>query len=444
METPVAIGELASDLEEPVLSFTTPVKEGDPVTLSCDVVAKPDGMFTFKKDGSVLEQGGSSTYTFTTDRNDQGSYMCEVENDAGTKATAGQVLDVYFAPEITALEDIEVSRGENVVISFDVEARPAANYDWSSQGATDIDSDPETFTFVASNTIGDVYTVTLNASNEVGARQSSVQVTVVARTTTLITTNAFTTQPDSCGSLSIVNDGKKVDGNMNVEVGDEVSLRCQCGDSDEGFEYEWTLDGDKMSESTLIFTAEKNGHEVVCIGTAGAPEPSSVSINVLVTDKEPSTGEGGIGTGAIAGIVVGILVMLIILAVVIIIVLKSRDDGPSKSADSAYMDVTWDTKDPNRVNQGKKTAPPSNGTKEAAKSNQVNYINVKPYGMNYRRPADKTHNSGRPSYIRKHQDAYHPYDASDDRAYSRPSYGSEDYNDRPDDDDYANSMPVTV
>ncbi|XP_071958580.1 cell adhesion molecule CEACAM5-like [Antedon mediterranea] len=200
-------------IEDPVLSFTTPVNEGDPVALSCDVVSKPNALFTFKKDGSVLQQGGLSTYTFTADRNDQGSYTCEASNTASTKATAGQVLDVYFAPEVTPLEDIEVSRGETVVISFDVEARPAANYDWSSQGATDIDNDPETFTFVASNTIGDVYTVTLNASNKVAARQSTVQVTVVEKNTQTVKVGPDTVK---------VGKNAKMTCNYTVDLGDSL------------------------------------------------------------------------------------------------------------------------------------------------------------------------------------------------------------------------------
>ncbi|XP_071958607.1 cell adhesion molecule CEACAM8-like [Antedon mediterranea] len=82
-------------IEDPVLSLTTPVNEGDHVALSCDVVSKPNALFTFKKDVSILQQGGLSTYTFTADRDDQGSYTCETSNSAGTKATAGQVLEVF-------------------------------------------------------------------------------------------------------------------------------------------------------------------------------------------------------------------------------------------------------------------------------------------------------------------------------------------------------------
>ncbi|XP_033096718.1 hemicentin-2-like isoform X2 [Anneissia japonica] len=411
-------------LYKPVLSsFTTPVTEGDTVEMLCSADANPSPTYTFLKDGGEVQPpGASSTFRIqSVSRDKDGSYECRASNSAGTETSESRMLDVQYPPEITPLSNIEVSRGESVTISFVVVANPTATYTWNTLPATtDTDNNPETYTFTVSDTIGDSYTVNLTASNDVGTTPESVKVTVVARITTLMTTtNALTTlpPPDSCGALSIVSEshGNVVDGAISAQPGEDVTVDCRCGGSSSGngFKYEWTLDGENAGTDSdkLSFKAVVGGHDVVCKGTAGAPEPSEVSLSVNVAKKEKQTSDP-LSTGAIVGIVIGIIVVLVILAVVIVIVLKAREDGPSnKSADSAYMDVTWDTKDPNRVNQGKKTAPPINGNskQEAAKP-----------------------------------DPYEKYDRyGDERAYSRTSYG-DDYNDKPDEDDYANSMPVTV
>ncbi|XP_033100135.1 uncharacterized protein LOC117103652 isoform X4 [Anneissia japonica] len=73
---------------------------------------------------------------------------------------------------------MEVLPGDTVTIRFDVVASPTATYVWKTTPATT--DDPETYTFTVSDKIGETYTSTLNVSNEVGASQSSVKVTVVA------------------------------------------------------------------------------------------------------------------------------------------------------------------------------------------------------------------------------------------------------------------------
>ncbi|XP_033100817.1 uncharacterized protein LOC117104226 [Anneissia japonica] len=184
-------------------SFTTPVTEGDTMEMSCSADANPPPTYTYLKDGEVQQSGDSSIFTFqSVSRDNDGSYECRASNNVSTETSESRTLVVYYAPEIPP-SNMEVLPGDNVTIRFHVVASPTANYVWTTTPATtDIDNDPETYTFTVSDNIGQTYIATLNVSNEVGASQSSVKLTVVALVPTS-TSVAFTcaTALPKCSSL---------------------------------------------------------------------------------------------------------------------------------------------------------------------------------------------------------------------------------------------------
>ncbi|XP_033127608.1 cell surface A33 antigen-like, partial [Anneissia japonica] len=78
-----------------LISFATPVMEGNTVNMSCIANANPSPTYTFLRDGEVQQSGASSTFTvLSVSRNNNGSYMCRANNSVGTETGDIRTLDV--------------------------------------------------------------------------------------------------------------------------------------------------------------------------------------------------------------------------------------------------------------------------------------------------------------------------------------------------------------
>ncbi|XP_033096784.1 neurotrimin-like [Anneissia japonica] len=191
-------------LDKPVLiSFDTPVMEGDTVEMSCIANANPSPTYTFLRDGEVQQSWASSTFMIqSVSRVNNGSYVCRASNSAGTETSDSRTLDVQYLPECPCTDYKFANPGENVTIAPKCVANPTdIDYQWSSvPNVTDLDSNEATFTFTVSKEFGTEYNITVIANNSIGSTTESV-IVIVAAPCSLSCQNG--------GTCQIVNDTEK-------------------------------------------------------------------------------------------------------------------------------------------------------------------------------------------------------------------------------------------
>ncbi|XP_049649236.1 B-cell receptor CD22 [Accipiter gentilis] len=118
---------------------SSPVHEGQEVTLSCRSSAKPPShTYTWSAGGRILPHQAAQVVLGTVQATDSGSYSCRATNAVGTTESPPTVLKVYYAPRDVRVEvtpSSPVHEGWEVTLSCrDSSNPPSHTYTWSLEG----------------------------------------------------------------------------------------------------------------------------------------------------------------------------------------------------------------------------------------------------------------------------------------------------------------------
>ncbi|XP_033122511.1 uncharacterized protein LOC117121414 isoform X2 [Anneissia japonica] len=147
------------------------------VTIKCSANGTQLHEICLFMDGHVIKTENDSPLMHKIDivtESDGGSYKCTATDRFNlTKQSETKVLN-YYPPEY--VDYITVAPGENATIAPVVLANPnEVTYQWITE-LNDTDTDPRTFTFKASDVVGTNYTVTVNATNNIGSAIKLIEV----------------------------------------------------------------------------------------------------------------------------------------------------------------------------------------------------------------------------------------------------------------------------
>ncbi|KAG7263518.1 hypothetical protein CRUP_000608 [Coryphaenoides rupestris] len=139
---------LLSSLMEPTLTLNGPkdtsvssspsgdIEEGSSVTLNCSSDANPAAQYTWFKvntDHSLRNMSQGQQIIFNRIlSSDSGQYICEAQNELGTKSVPVSI-DVKYGPKDTSVSSSpsgDIEEGSSVTLSCSSDANPAAQYTW--------------------------------------------------------------------------------------------------------------------------------------------------------------------------------------------------------------------------------------------------------------------------------------------------------------------------
>ncbi|XP_071958659.1 uncharacterized protein [Antedon mediterranea] len=160
------------------------------ITCSGNVVGNPVPDINLYRDSPIIltQTTLPLTYTIATvSENDGGIYRCEANNTAGT-VTNKPIFEQYI---------YTVGPDEKYVITADVNANPQdVTYVWSSDDVNDTDTNPATFTFIASSVEDNtIYEISVIATNLIGSITKTMWIAVSATNQIESTNSAKITIP---------------------------------------------------------------------------------------------------------------------------------------------------------------------------------------------------------------------------------------------------------
>ncbi|XP_066024470.1 hemicentin-1-like isoform X4 [Pocillopora verrucosa] len=180
-------------------------REGNNISLSCNVSGKPKPSISWTRIGSsnVLSVSPSLTIVNvsrpgTADNMIQ--YQCTASNGVETPATATVNITVHFPPDIDhAPSAFQVVEGSGLILFCNASGTPKPNITWTKQRNSSELSTSETLTLPKLTREDDGSVFECTAANYVGLAQVTAQVTVL-----------YPPQPFIQGCLSLVSEGDNV------------------------------------------------------------------------------------------------------------------------------------------------------------------------------------------------------------------------------------------
>ncbi|XP_074991059.1 B-cell receptor CD22 [Calonectris borealis] len=121
------------------MTSSSPVHEGQEVTLSCRDSAKPPSYaYSWSLEGRTLPHYAAQIFLQPTKATDGGLYRCKATNIVGTTESPPTALEVYYAPRdvrVEATPSSPVHEGWEVTLSCRDSANPPSDtYTWSLEG----------------------------------------------------------------------------------------------------------------------------------------------------------------------------------------------------------------------------------------------------------------------------------------------------------------------
>ncbi len=156
------------------------VCEGDAATFSITASGSGPLSYQWSKDGTAIPGATSSSLTvMSSSPSDAGVYSATVTNDCGSATSAGALLTVRTAAEITANPaGGTVCAGDSVTFSVTASGSDPISYQWSKDGSTIPGATMNSFT-IASAATGDAGSYSVTATNDCGSATSTAAVLVV-------------------------------------------------------------------------------------------------------------------------------------------------------------------------------------------------------------------------------------------------------------------------
>ncbi|XP_054661048.1 B-cell receptor CD22 isoform X1 [Grus americana] len=249
---------------------SSPVHEGQGVTLSCRDSAKPPShTYTWSLDGRTLPHHTAHVLLEPIQAADGGSYSCQATNVVGTTQSPPTVLQVYYAPRDVRVEvtpSSPVHEGQEVTLSCRDSSNPPSHaYTWSLEGQTLPHHAAQVLLYPTKATDGGSYSC--QATNKLGTSRSiptTLEVYYPPRTAILETLTS-----------------------LPVLVGSRVTLRCTLGPAHPTpFSIQW-LRNDHWEFDTpgpaLSFNADPARAGVYrCMGQNPAGTTRSLPLSVIV------------------------------------------------------------------------------------------------------------------------------------------------------------------
>ncbi|XP_053112697.1 sialoadhesin [Hemicordylus capensis] len=106
------------------------VREGDPVSLTCEDAASPtNAIYAWSKNSRWLAEGPAASLVFqSVASSDMGSYSCQVHDERGTRKSPPVVLQVLYAPKKPSLTSFrETQSGNRAIMQCTVESNPLSD-----------------------------------------------------------------------------------------------------------------------------------------------------------------------------------------------------------------------------------------------------------------------------------------------------------------------------
>nr|XP_025042337.1 sialoadhesin [Pelodiscus sinensis] len=106
------------------------VREGDPVTLTCeDTGARPSTVYTWHKNAKWLREGPAKAFTIRgAAAPDAGSYSCTAHDDGGRRTSLPTALQVLYAPKKPSLSSfLNAQDGRRAIIQCTVDSHPPSD-----------------------------------------------------------------------------------------------------------------------------------------------------------------------------------------------------------------------------------------------------------------------------------------------------------------------------
>ncbi|KAM9330316.1 sialoadhesin [Gastrophryne carolinensis] len=111
-----------------VVSPSEEVREGELVTLTCDVPGvKPNEVqYSWYKNNVWIKEGSTRSLIFhKATRSDSGFYYCKVQNDLGSESSPPITLNILYPPQIPTLTSfLETQQGNMVMVHCTVDSNP--------------------------------------------------------------------------------------------------------------------------------------------------------------------------------------------------------------------------------------------------------------------------------------------------------------------------------
>ncbi|XP_030236024.1 B-cell receptor CD22-like isoform X2 [Gadus morhua] len=167
--------------ETPSVGWTPPgvIEEGSSVNLTCTSEANPAAKYTWSKVTTGHPPGhsvqGQQLSFNTIQSSDSGQYLCQAENDLGTKSSPISI-DVKYGPKNTSVIPSppgEIMEGGSVTLSCSSDANPAADYTWFREHGGSVEELGENYTIsnITTELGGNYY---CEARNAVGLQNSTL------------------------------------------------------------------------------------------------------------------------------------------------------------------------------------------------------------------------------------------------------------------------------
>ncbi|XP_026785439.3 hemicentin-1 isoform X3 [Pangasianodon hypophthalmus] len=207
------------------------VKENEYFRPSCTVVGYPLSEIIWYKDGNIVE------FPQTMYRTDAGQYTITASN-SNSAASHTMEIDVLYPPsEISELQDVQVSSGEDVVLKCSSNANPRPRYKWIYHRTSNVRAEDQDgvsllhITRAGGDNIGKYICI---AYNDLGERTQTVRVGVQG---------VKATCPLSISPQHVV-----------LEYGESISVECSSKESNRN--WGWKFLDSVSNESTLVINSD--------------------------------------------------------------------------------------------------------------------------------------------------------------------------------------------
>ncbi|XP_030014877.1 basal cell adhesion molecule-like isoform X2 [Sphaeramia orbicularis] len=307
-----------------VLLNTTPVKEGDTVTMKCETDGNPQPEFDFTKDGNNIKGEGGLLTLKSVKRTDAGEYMCQATDFDNLDADLSGKIELtvqYIDPvSVTPVEPQVVMLGDKVEWQCKTKASAAHTVHWK-KGSEVLSQD---------GTLS-IQEVSYDKAGEyvcVGAVPSVPGLTAEA-------------------SVNLTVKGKPVIESPAVaeveKEGDTVTLKCSAYGLPSP-QFTWkpsgkesvSPEGNKMvSTMTLKATAEVMKNGVICeVSNEHGSDSAVMGValkRALVNSDRADKQQGG-SSGVVIAVVVCVLLLLLLVALIYFLNKKSKLPCSKKDA----------------------------------------------------------------------------------------------------------------
>ncbi|KAM3936969.1 sialoadhesin-like [Leptodactylus fuscus] len=274
-----------------VASHSQDIKEGEAVTLSCEVpgVRPEDVHYSWFKNSVWIKESSVRSLSFPgVSISDVGYYFCKVQNDKGSTESPPVLINVKFPPRTPSLTSfLETQHGNLAIIHCTVESNPLSELtiykDGNLIGNSSSHGTPSERTQVISTgnslslriqdvTLSDEGLYKCTAKNAMGSSSASLQLTVE--------TARVVIKPSP-----------------ETEEGKEVTLTCVATrGSEEGTTYSWYKNSRKIKEDMKgkelvlhrLSKIDAGSYFCKAEGSQGASTSPSVTLHVLFSPRDLS------------------------------------------------------------------------------------------------------------------------------------------------------------